>query len=101
MAEYEGVLSRDKFKPLTNKYGNEIRTLFDSFKHKALWVRPVNQVEFIKNDPADDKFLDCALEAKVDYIITGNTRHFPLGNFNGIKIVTPQEFISQLISHTP
>ncbi|MEO5360906.1 MAG: putative toxin-antitoxin system toxin component, PIN family [Nitrospirota bacterium] len=96
IAEYEGVLERGKFKQLRNKYDTEIKTLFSSFQRDALWVKPVKPVGIIKHDPADNKFLECALSAQADYVITGNIRHFPFGQFEKTLIVTPQEFINQI-----
>ncbi|MBF0466977.1 MAG: putative toxin-antitoxin system toxin component, PIN family [Nitrospirae bacterium] len=96
MAEYEGVLERDKFATLRNKHDKEIKDLFNSFHREALWVKPIIPVEIIKNDPADNKFLECALEARADYFITGNIRHFPSGKFEQTRIVNPQEFITHI-----
>jgi predicted nucleic acid-binding protein len=42
-------------------------------------------------DETDNRFLECAVSAGADYIITGNTRHFP-SRFESIRIVTPREF---------
>ncbi|MBF0567841.1 MAG: putative toxin-antitoxin system toxin component, PIN family [Nitrospirae bacterium] len=94
MAEYEGVLERDKFKLLRNKHGQDIKALFSSFRREALWVKPGKPVEVIKDDPSDNKFLECALESRADYFISGNIRHFPSGKFKKTRIVTPHEFIN-------
>ena len=37
--------------------------------------------------------LQCALEADVDYIVTGDPHLLDLAEFKGIKIVTPSEFL--------
>ncbi|MBF0405337.1 PIN domain-containing protein [Candidatus Magnetominusculus xianensis] len=87
---------RRKFKQLRNKYDTEIKTLFSSFQREALWVKPVKPVGIIKHDPADNKFLECALSAQADYVNTGNIRHFPFGQFEKMLIVTPQEIINQI-----
>jgi predicted nucleic acid-binding protein len=43
-------------------------------------------------------FLECALEAEADFLITGNTKHFPHGKFRNIQIVTPKEFLRFIAS---
>ena len=44
-------------------------------------------------DPDDDKFVECAVAAKADYIITGNKKDFP-DTIANIRVVTPREFLS-------
>jgi len=43
-------------------------------------------------DETDNRFLECAISAGADYIITGNARHFP-ERLESIRIVTPREFL--------
>jgi len=38
-------------------------------------------------------FLECAVEAKADFLITGNKKHFPFKSFHHTRIVSPREFI--------
>jgi len=39
-------------------------------------VTPERRVH-VASDPSDNKFLECALEARADDLVTGNLRHFP------------------------
>jgi len=55
---------------------------------------------FITADYDDNKFIDCAVSAGVDYIIT-NDRHFDVlrtKNFPAVPCLTPAEFMSLLIN---
>src|SRR4051812_20192206 len=48
----------------------------------------------IKDDNIkDDKFLACGIEGAVDYIITGDRDLLILTGYEGIKIVSPREFV--------
>jgi predicted nucleic acid-binding protein len=51
---------------------------------------PLTELSIIKHEP-DNRFLECALLAGVDYLITVNTArgHFDQSNYDGVKIVTP------------
>ena len=50
-------------------------------------------------DPDDDRVLECAIEAKADYIISGDKRHLlVLDNFQGVPILTPRAFLDMLIN---
>lgn len=52
------------------------------------------RIDLIKEDPPDNRFLECAAEAKVDYLISGDNKHLlPLKNFQGIRIISPSEFL--------
>jgi uncharacterized protein len=88
--EYRGVLRRKKFRGLDQE---SIEKLLSVLKEQALWVSPRILVNILSRDPADNMFLECALESQADYLITGNTRHFPLKMFHGTRIITPRDFI--------
>jgi uncharacterized protein len=88
--EYRGVLRREKFRGLDQE---TIEKLLPVIKQQALWFFPRIPVNILSRDPADNKFLECALESQADYLITGNTRHFPLKKFHGTRIITPRDFI--------
>jgi len=90
--EYEKVLERPKFK-LGHK---EIMELMEKINQKAIMVNPAKELDILEADRSDNRILECALKAKVDFIITGNKKHFPFEEFKGSKIVTPREFISKI-----
>ena len=50
----------------------------------------------IERDPKDDKFLHAAIEAHADYIVTGDKDLLVLQKVEGIKIITPREFLEKL-----
>ena len=44
-------------------------------------------------DPADTKYLICAVEGRADYIVSGDHHLIDLVVYQGIRVVTPAEFI--------
>lgn len=46
--------------------------------------------------PSDDKFLECALAARAEAIISGDRHLLALGEFRGIPILTPAEWLETL-----
>ncbi|MDE2851839.1 MAG: putative toxin-antitoxin system toxin component, PIN family [Acidobacteriota bacterium] len=44
-------------------------------------------------DPADEPFLEVAVASMADYLVTGNVRHFPDSARQGVRIVSPREFV--------
>ena len=47
-------------------------------------------------DPADTKFLHCALAAGADYLVTGNRRDFPDARYGVTRVVNAAELIDQV-----
>ena len=53
--------------------------------------------EPITGDPDDDLILACAIEARVDILVSGDRKHLlPVGTHQGIRIVTPQSLLAEL-----
>jgi uncharacterized protein len=93
LAEYRMVLARPE---LRMRRGLQIQFL-DLLKNRARAVSPTRQVR-ASGDPDDDKFLECADEARADYLITGNLRHFPRF-WKATKVVSAREFVSLAAPH--
>ena len=65
---------------------------WDTIEH----VHPSYQFRVISADPDDNKFVDCAITANADFIITCDTDYAPLAG-SGYKPqpITPEEFIAR------
>jgi uncharacterized protein len=51
----------------------------------------------VPNDPKDDPIIATAVAAKADYLVTGDRAHLlPIGQYEGIRIVSPREFLDIL-----
>lgn len=61
--------------------------------HLTEGERQVNQ---IGEDPTDDKILACAEEGDVDYIVASDEHLMKEGNYKGMPIVTPRQFLEIL-----
>jgi putative PIN family toxin of toxin-antitoxin system len=60
-------------------------------------VTPTVTLNIIEADPPDNRILECAAEARSDYIVSGDTRHLlPLGRYGGSVILTVAAFLKQL-----
>ena len=44
-------------------------------------------------DPTDNIFLECAIDGRADYIISGDSHLLNLGEYTGIQILKPKEFL--------
>jgi putative PIN family toxin of toxin-antitoxin system len=64
----------------------------------ALWnlgkrVTPQRRVRAVREDPDDNRIIECAIEAAADAIITGDGHLLRLGSFEGIAILSPRELL--------
>ncbi len=48
-------------------------------------------------DPADDKFLACALAGGARVIVTGDKALLRTSGYGGVKVMTPRQFISRYL----
>ena len=56
-------------------------------------VTPMQVVDVIKTDPPDNRVLECAAQAKSNYIVSGDRDLLKLGRFRDIPIVRVAEFL--------
>ena len=87
LAEYQEVLRRPRFKLALARIECSMALIRDT-------SRLINPRRTLKVSPheADNRFYECAEAAKANFLITGNTKHFPESH-KATRIVTPREFI--------
>jgi uncharacterized protein len=89
--EYIDVLCRIGLK---DEYEfEELLSLF-SRGFNILFTIKTPKIQIIKNDPDDDKFIECAVALKTDAVITGDREVLVVKEYAGIRILTPQQFLS-------
>lgn len=59
----------------------------------ARTVQPSVEIDVIKNDPVDNRILECAVSAGADYIVTGDKHLLRVGIYDAIRIVTVADFL--------
>ncbi len=65
----------------------------------AAFVEPKEKLHVVIDDPTDDKFIECAKEGNADYIVSNDQHLLKIKEFEGIKIITPEEFLKKQIQH--
>jgi len=58
-------------------------------------VKPSRKIDAIKEDPDDNRVLECAEAAGCEYIITGDLDLLRLHKYGEIRIVTVRSFLEQ------
>ncbi len=88
LSEYRDVLNRSKF----NFAKENVEGFLEQTEQEGLLVS-VKPLKFHLPDPDDEPFLEVALSGEVKAIVTGNKRHFLKKEYEGVKILSPAEFL--------
>ncbi len=91
-SELSEVLEYPKFQ-FSEEQKNRFKTLILEL---ATFVKPVEKIDVIKNDPDDNVILEAAVEGNVDYIVSGDPDLLEVKEFRGIKIITAKQFLEEL-----
>jgi len=75
--------------------GREVEELLSLFAKgiNILFTTKTPKIKAVRDDPDDDKFIECALRLKAEVIITGDKALKVMNEYMGIKILTPQQFL--------
>jgi putative PIN family toxin of toxin-antitoxin system len=96
LEEYVDVLQR-----VGLKGANEIEELLSLFAKgfNILFTTKTPKISVVKDDPEDGKFIECAVALKAEVIITGDKALRGIGEYMGIEILSPQEFLKTYRPH--
>jgi predicted nucleic acid-binding protein len=76
---------------------DQSKNTIEKIRAKAILVHPKNKVSVIKEKDDDNRILECAIEGRAQYLISGDRKHLlPVKEYQGIKILSPTEFLRLL-----
>jgi uncharacterized protein len=89
LVELENTLAKDF------GWGKEqIDLVLAKIRSKKVLVHPQIRLSIVKGKDDDNRILECAVESKASYLITGDKKHLlPLKQYQGIRILPPAEFL--------
>lgn len=98
--ELELFTSYEQFEELSRvldypKFGfteDQKRRYKEFISEKATFVKSPIRLDVIKDDPSDNRILECALVAGAGYIISGDDHLLSIRKFRRIKIMKASEF---------
>ncbi len=91
--EFSAVLNYKEIQDKIKNKNLEMKRSVEKISSIAELVVPSHKLKIVKDDPDDDKILECALEGNADFIISSNWHLLNLKEFLGIRIVKPKEFL--------
>jgi len=62
----------------------------------SILVEPDTQVQVVKNDPSDDKFIEAGIAGKADFIVSQDKHLLKIKSYRGVNILNPEEFLKHL-----
>lgn len=74
---------------------DEIDGFLDQILEVGNLIEATVKVENIKDDPTDNKFLECAITVDADYIISRDPHILKIKEFEGIRIISPDDFMKK------
>ncbi len=90
LKEYFRTIECPKFSKFS-KFKDDSVELIEEIKGISEWIKPNQQFRLLK-DSEDNKFLDMAYLSHADFLITGNTQHFPYRKFEQTEIISPKKY---------
>jgi len=90
--EYVNVLGR-----MGLQDERELAELLDIFAHgfHVLFTAKTPNLKIVEKDPADDKFIECAVALNSKFIVSGDKALRETENYMGIKILSPKQFLDE------
>lgn len=85
--EYMGIIESMIERKQGHLNQSILSPLFSSFK----MIESKTNIE-VCCDPDDDKFLECAIDAKAMYIVSGDNDLLVIGEYENIQIITAKDF---------
>jgi putative PIN family toxin of toxin-antitoxin system len=85
---------------LARKFGATADELAEAkaiIQEAARTITPTVHLDVIKEDPPDNRILECAVTAGSNYIVTGDKDLLRLDHYDAIQIVTASELVDTLL----
>ncbi len=92
LQELDRVLTGKKF----GYVPSSAATILYEIQSFAILVYPEKKIDVIKEDPADNRVLECAREGRADLIVSGDNHLLKLKEWQGISILSPKQFLEKL-----
>jgi len=93
LSELRDVLSRKKFGFSPERVDIIIREI----ESITTMINPAKKYSIVSHDSDDNIIIDCAMESRVEYIITGDNDLLCLNKYKSITIINPALFIEEYL----
>lgn len=93
--EYLYIFNKMRFGP-REALGRREEAMKKLLRHENVAVvEPELKLRVVKEDPSDDRLIECAVSGSADYIISQDRHLLTIGEYSGIKILRAHTFLLQ------
>jgi uncharacterized protein len=96
LEELERVLRYTKLQARYHLPEESIQLLLRLLHAQATMVSPTTSLHVVIQDPADNRYLECAIAGNAHFIVSGDRHLVQLGECQGIQILAPAGFMALL-----
>ena len=96
VAEISRVLTYPKIRRIYLDSELSRETFIQTVMRIAKFVKVSKKLDVVREHSADNKFVECALAAGADYIVTGDKHLINVGSYKKTQIVSVKEFLKKI-----
>jgi putative PIN family toxin of toxin-antitoxin system len=95
--EFNEVIIRPNLLQKYPEVSQFVDDLLDFLRANAILVEGKPENPLILDDPDDDFVVACAIDGQADYIVSGDSHLLELGQYLGIAIMNPRQFVDKVL----
>ena len=96
LEELERVLHYPRLQERYHLPEETIRVLLRLLRTQATVVSPTHTLHAIEDDPADNRYLECAVAGGAQLVVSGDGHLLALEEYEGVQILPPAGFVALL-----
>lgn len=93
LTELRRALDYPRVKKYLDAPQTTVTSLIKGLETVATVVEPQFSLDVVKDDPADNRVLECAIAGRASYIVTGDAHLLRLKECQGVVILNPAGFL--------
>ena len=97
LSEIKEVLDRKEIQSHFFLKPEDIQDMIQALSTQTIITSGALEVDIVKDDPDDNKFIAAAIEGSASYIISGDRDLLDIGDYEGIKIMKARNFLKDVL----
>ena len=93
ISELNRILNYERLKTIYEKAELSREEIITKIVQTGKIIDKPIKLPVVHEDPTDNKFIECAVTGKADYIISGDTHLLRIKQYKKIKILPPKDFL--------
>ena len=93
IGEISRTLAHHRLREIYEEAGVSRGELVEAVLRIAKVVEVETRLNVIREDPSDNKFLECAVDGDADYVVSGDEHLLRIGRYQKIRILSVRQFL--------